>query len=136
MFDNLTTKIGEIRDSLTKRGALSRSDVDFALREIRIALIEADVAIDVVKSFIESVKERAIGEEVLRSVTPGQMVIKIVHDHLVELLSGAFEDENPDPRDTGLNLVGVPPVEEVLPLLGLDRPVPSLDSWSDQFFSF
>ena len=117
MFDSLTNKLGEILDGLTKRGALSRNDVDSALREIRIALIEADVALDVVKSFIESVKQRAIGEEVLRSVTPGQMVIKIVHDHLVEMLGGANEDANPILEDSGLNLVGVPPV--VILMVGL-----------------
>jgi len=117
MFDSLTSKLGEILDSLTKRGALSENDVDSALREIRIALIEADVALNVVKSFIESVKQRAIGEEVLRSVTPGQMVIKIVHDHLVEMLGGANEDASPNHEDAGLNLVGVPPV--VVLMVGL-----------------
>jgi len=110
MFDNLTSKLGEIFDGLTKRGALSAGDVDSALREIRIALLEADVALDVVKPFIESVKQRAIGEEVLRSVTPGQMVIKIVHDHLVDMLGGADEDAAPNLEDTGLNLAGAPPV--------------------------
>jgi signal recognition particle subunit SRP54 len=80
------------------------------LREIRIALLEADVALEVVKSFIETVKQRAIGEEVLRSVTPGQMVIKIVHDQLVEMLGGAYEDADPNLEDAGLNLAGVPPV--------------------------
>jgi signal recognition particle subunit SRP54 len=110
MFDSLTSKLGEILDGLTKRGALSASDVESALREIRVALLEADVALDVVKSFIVSVKHRAIGEEVLRSVTPGQMVIKIVHDHLVEMLGGAYEDADSNLEDVGLNLAGVPPV--------------------------
>jgi len=72
MFDSLTGKLGEIFDGLTKRGALSQSDVDAALREIRVALLEADVVLDVVKNFIEGVRARAIGEEVVRSVTPGK----------------------------------------------------------------
>jgi signal recognition particle subunit SRP54 len=110
MFGSLTGKFGEIFDGLTKRGALYEGDVDSALREIRIALLEADVALDVVKPFIESVKQSTIGEEVLRSVTPGQMVIKIVHDHLVEMLGGADEDAVPNLEDSGLNLAGVPPV--------------------------
>ena len=110
MFDSLTSKLGEIFDGLTNRGALSGSDVESALREIRIALLEADVALNVVKSFIESVQQRATGEEVLRSVTPGQMVIKIVHDHLVEMLGGTYEDAGPNLKDAGLNLAGIPPV--------------------------
>ena len=112
MFDSLTGKLGEIFDGLTKRGALSEKDVDAALREIRVALLEADVALDVVKDFVASVKERAIGEEVLRSITPGQMVIKIVHDHLVDMLGGEDEDRGgmPDLDTTGVNLAGTPPV--------------------------
>jgi len=109
MFDSLTGKLGEIFDGLTKRGALSKADVEQALREIRVALLEADVALDVVKDFVESVKDRAVGEEVLRSVTPGQMVVKIVHDHLIEMLGGAAED-GPNLDQTGLNLAGTPPV--------------------------
>ena len=66
MFDNLASKLGEIFDGLTRRGALSASDVESALREIRLALLEADVALDVVKSFIETIKQRAIGEKVDR----------------------------------------------------------------------
>jgi signal recognition particle subunit SRP54 len=111
MFDSLTGKLGEIFDGLTKRGALSQGDVDAVLREIRIAMLEADVALDVVKDFIASVGERALGEEVLRSVTPGQMVIKIVHDHLVEMLGGeAGEAAAPSLEETGVNLSGTPPV--------------------------
>jgi signal recognition particle subunit SRP54 len=86
MFDNLTQRLGEVFDRLTRRGALSEADVDAAMREVRIALLEADVALPVVKDFIAGVKEKAIGETVLKSVTPGQMVVKIVHDHLVETL--------------------------------------------------
>jgi signal recognition particle subunit SRP54 len=111
MFDSLTGKLGEIFDGLTRRGALSQSDVESALREIRVALLEADVALDVVKNFIEGVRERAIGEEVLRSITPGQMVIKIVNDHLIEMLGGEVgEGAGPNLEDTGVNLSGTPPV--------------------------
>ncbi|MCB2053651.1 MAG: signal recognition particle protein [Geminicoccaceae bacterium] len=88
MFEGLTTRLGGVFDRLKKRGALSESDVAEAMREIRVALLEADVALPVVKSFVERVKERATGQEVVRSVTPGQMVVKIVHDQLIELLGG------------------------------------------------
>lgn len=103
MFDNLTSKLGDIFDGLTRRGALSPADVDAALREIRLALLEADVALDVVKDFIAAVRERAVGEEVLRSVTPGQMVVKVVHDHMVEMLGG-------DGLQDTINLAATPPV--------------------------
>lgn len=88
MFDALTDRLGGIFDGLMGRGALSEKDVSAALREIRVALLEADVALPVVKEFIGKVKERAVGEEVIRSVKPGQQVIKIVHDGLVEMLGG------------------------------------------------
>jgi signal recognition particle subunit SRP54 len=86
MFENLTQRLGDVFDRLTRRGALSEADVDTALREVRVALLEADVALPVVKDFIDQVKTQAVGEAVLKSVTPGQMVIKIVHDHLVQML--------------------------------------------------
>ena len=86
MFSNLGNRLGDIFDRLRKRGALTEGDVDQALREVRIALLEADVALPVVKDFIAAVKERAIGQEVLRSITPGQMVVKIVHEQLIEIL--------------------------------------------------
>lgn len=88
MFDALTDRLGGIFDGLTGRGALSEKDVSAALREIRVALLEADVALPVVKDFISKVKEKAVGEEVIRSVKPGQQVVKIVHDGLVEMLGG------------------------------------------------
>ncbi len=91
MFESLTSRLGEIFDRLTKRGALSEDDVGTAMREVRVALLEADVALPVVKDFIEAVREKAVGEDVLRSVTPGQMVVKIVHNHLVETLGGSGE---------------------------------------------
>lgn len=102
MFDGLSNRLGDIFDRLRKRGALNESDVGEALREVRIALLEADVALPVVKDFIKKVKDRAVGQEVLRSITPGQQVVKIVHDNLVEMLGGA--DVPP------LNLMAVPPV--------------------------
>jgi signal recognition particle subunit SRP54 len=86
MFDNLTSRLGEILDRLTRRGALSEGDVAEVLREVRKALLEADVALEVVRGFIERVRERAVGIDVIRSVTPGQMVVKIVHDELVAVL--------------------------------------------------
>ncbi|HEY5346957.1 MAG TPA: signal recognition particle protein [Rhizomicrobium sp.] len=86
MFDSLQSRLGGVFDKLRGRGALSESDVDAALAEVRTALIEADVALPVVKDFIDKVRPRAIGENVIRSVSPGQQVIKIVHDVLVETL--------------------------------------------------
>lgn len=86
MFDNLSERLGGILDRLTRRGALTEADVDAAMREVRRALLEADVALDVVRSFTEKVREQAIGATVVKSVTPGQMVVKIVHDQLVETL--------------------------------------------------
>jgi len=86
MFESLTERLGGIFDRLTKRGALSESDVGEALREVRVALLEADVALPVVKDFVDKVRTRAVGHEVMKSVTPGQQVIKIVHDTLVETL--------------------------------------------------
>jgi len=86
MFDSLQERLSGVFDKLTRRGALSEADVSAALREVRVALLEADVALPVVRDFVAKVRERAVGVEVLRSVTPGQMVVKIVHDHLVETL--------------------------------------------------
>ena len=88
MFDTLSDRLSGVFDKLRGRGALTEADVRSAMREVRVALLEADVALPVVKSFIEGVREKAVGQEVLRSVTPGQMVVKIVHDRLVEILGG------------------------------------------------
>ena len=101
MFESLSNRLSGIFEGLTKRGALREADVDAALREVRVALLEADVALEVVKDFVAAVRERAVGHEVLSSVTPGQMMIKVVHDNLVDVL-GAGENE--------INLVGTPPV--------------------------
>ena len=92
MFDSLSNKLGDIFDQLKRRGSLNEADVNTAMREVRVALLEADVALPVVKDFIEKVKSRAVGQDVLRSVTPGQMVIKIVNDQLVEMLGGDSQD--------------------------------------------
>jgi signal recognition particle subunit SRP54 len=87
MFSNLSDKLLATIDKLRKRGVLSEDDVNLALREVRIALLEADVALPVVKDFVEKVKVKAIGQEVLKSINPAQMVVKIVHDQLIESLS-------------------------------------------------
>jgi signal recognition particle subunit SRP54 len=91
MFEGLSEKLSSILDGLTRRGTLSDADVDLALREVRRALLEADVALDVVRSFVDKVRHRAVGANVVKSVTPGQMVIKIVNDVLVETLGAAVE---------------------------------------------
>ena len=91
MFDTLSDRLGGILDKLKRRGALTEADVGEAMREVRRALIEADVALDVVRSFTDRVRQRAVGVEVIKSVTPGQMVVKIVHDALVETLGSDAE---------------------------------------------
>lgn len=108
MFDGLGTRLGDVFARLTRKGALREADVDEALREVRLALLEADVALPVVKDFLARVREQAVGENVIRSVTPGQMVIKIVHDALTDLLGGV---------NLGLNLNAVPPA--VFMMVGL-----------------
>jgi signal recognition particle subunit SRP54 len=86
MFENLTTRLNGVLDRLKRRGALTEDDVIEAMREIRIALLEADVALPVVKDLVARVRDRAVGQEVIKSITPGQMVVKIVHDELVAIL--------------------------------------------------
>ena len=85
-FDNLSEKLQNIFKSLRGKGRLSEADVKAALREVKLALLEADVNFKVVKNFIASVQERAVGQDVLNSLTPGQMVIKIVNEEMVNLL--------------------------------------------------
>ena len=110
MFDSLQSRLGATFDRLRGRGALSEADVDEALKDIRTALVEADVALPVVKDFIDRVRPRAIGADVIRSVTPGQLVVKIVHDALVETLGsdnaalnlGSAARADPDGRPAGL----------------------------------
>ncbi len=108
MFETLSDRLGGIFDKITGRGALSDKDVGEALREVRRALLEADVALDVVRDFTEKVREKAVGAEVVRSVKPGQMVVKIVHDELVAMLGEAAEP---------VDLNATPPV--VLMMVGL-----------------
>src|ERR1700675_1425848 len=110
MFDTLGNRLNEVFDRLRGRGALAEDDVAAALREIRIALLEADVALPVVRDFVAAVRERAVGQEVLRSVTPGQMVVKIVHDHLVTALGGGAARGTGD----GLDLNAAAPVAVML----------------------
>ena len=108
MFDTLSDRLGSVFDRLRGRGALSEADVRSAMREVRVALLEADVALPVARDFVDQVTEKAVGQEVLRSVTPGQMVVKIVHDALVETLGSDTAE---------LNLAATPPV--VIMMVGL-----------------
>jgi signal recognition particle subunit SRP54 len=108
MFESLSGRLNDVFDRLKRRGALREADVEAALRDIRVALLEADVALPVVKDFIGAIRERAVGQEVLKSVTPGQMVVKIVNDHLVQLLGDEV---------SALNLDGPPP--RVILMVGL-----------------
>ncbi|VTZ26533.1 Signal recognition particle protein [Methylocella tundrae] len=96
MFEGLSEKLSGIFDALTRRGSLSEEDVNVALREVRRALLEADVALDVVRSFVDKVRSRAVGANVIKSVTPGQMVVKIVNDVLIETLGAEAEPINLD----------------------------------------
>src|SRR5260370_1893891 len=111
MFDSLSERLSAVLDRLTRRGALSEADVDEALREVRRALLEADVALDVARAFTDEVKKRAVGVEVIKSVTPGQMVVKIVHDQLIEILGS-------DPHPIDLN----PPPPAFTIMLALPAP--------------
>lgn len=108
MFESLSQRLSGVFDKLTGRGALSEADVTEALREVRVALLEADVALPVVKDFVGRVKSRAVGQDVVKSVTPGQLVVKIVHDELITTLGG---------QGSELNLNAVPPA--VILMVGL-----------------
>ncbi len=107
MFDSLSDRLGEVFGRLRGRGALNEADVREAMREVRIALLEADVALPVVRDFVSRITERAVGQEVLRSITPGQQVVKIVHDELIATLGEA----------AGLDLAVSPPA--VVMMVGL-----------------
>ena len=107
MFENLTDKLQSVFDKLAKRGKLSEGDVDAALREVRLALLEADVNYKVVKDFVARVRERAVGAEVMKTLTPAQQVIKIVHEELIKTLG----------EPSKLDLSGLPP--HVIMLVGL-----------------
>lgn len=108
MFESLAGKLGSVFDGLKKRGALKPEDIDAALRDIRTALLEADVALPVAKDMIERVRAEAVGEKILRSVTPGQQIVKIVHDALIKTL---------EHEDAALNLNATPPA--VILMVGL-----------------
>ena len=108
MFDNLAERLQATFARLTKKGKLDEKDVDQAMREIRLALLEADVNYKVVKDFVKETKERAVGENVMKSLTPGQMVVKIVREQLIDLMS----DE-----DMGLKSAQKPPT--VIMMCGL-----------------
>ncbi len=101
MFEALSDKLTSVFNKITSRGVLSEDDINTAMREIRVALLEADVSLPVVKEFITHVKEQALGEKVVRSIQPGQMVVKIVHDELLKLLGS---------EDVALNLNAPSPV--------------------------
>ena len=100
MFENLSERLGGVFDRLTKQGALSEADVVTALREVRTALLEADVSLPVARDFVKRVQDKATGAAVTKSITPGQMVVKIVHDELIRVLAGdgasdALKIDNP-----------------------------------------
>ena len=105
MFENLTNKFEEIFSSLKKSPSLDEKQVDEGLRNIRQALLEADVSLSVAKEFVNNVKPKALGQEIIRSTSPGQMVVKIVHDELVHLLGESNSE---------INLNAVPPVPIML----------------------
>ena len=110
MFEGLGGRLNDVFDRLRRRGRLSESDVAAALREVRVSLLEADVALPVVKDFIASIKTQAIGQDVLKSVSPGQQVVKIVHDGLVQMLAGGESVAPPTPDDLGVDLGAPAPV--------------------------
>jgi signal recognition particle subunit SRP54 len=108
MFEGLSEKLSGILDKLTRRGALSEEDVNLALREVRRALLEADVALDVVRSFVDKVRARAVGANVVKSVTPGQMVVKIVNDVLIETLGADADPIDLDaPAPVAIMMIGL-----------------------------
>ena len=108
MFSRLGNSLGKVFDKLRGKGYISEDDINVAMREIRLALLEADVSLDVAKSFINIVKEKSLGAEVTKSITPGQQVVKIVHDELVSLLGSDNQE---------LNLTVQPPA--VIMMVGL-----------------
>ena len=105
MFENLTNKLENIFSKLKNAPSLTEAQVDSGLKEIRLALLEADVALQVTKEFLTKVKPRAIGQEIIKSTSPGQMIVKIVYDELVNILGSKNEE---------LNFKSVPPVSFLL----------------------
>ena len=112
MFESLSDRLGGVFDRLRGRGALTEADVRAAMREVRVALLEADVALPVARDFVDRITEQAVGQQVLRSVTPGQQVVKIVHDGLVAMLGGDTGDDSAE-----LDLNAAPPA--VVMMVGL-----------------
>ena len=109
MFDGLTNKLSDVFKKLGSRGILTEKDIEDGLREIRLALLEADVSLPVVKDFMANVKEKALGEKVIKSIRPDQQLVKIVYDELVNILGSS--------DDTSLNFKSVPPA--VILMVGL-----------------
>ena len=108
MFESLSEKLSGILDKLTGRGALSEEDVNAAMREVRRALLEADVALEVVRSFVDRTRTKAVGAAVIKSVKPGQMVVKIVHDSLVETLGTRIAGDRSQRPGSGGDHAGRP----------------------------
>src|SRR5213083_2069924 len=108
MLDSLSTRLQSIFDRLGGHGRLSEENIQEALREVRVALLEADVNFKVVRGFIDRVREKAVGQDVLKSLTPAQQVVKVVHDKLAELLGGS-----------GYRLAAAPHPPTVIMLIGL-----------------
>ena len=107
MFDNLSDKFGDIFKKLRGETRLTESNIAETMREIRLALLDADVNIDVARSFVEKVQADCLGESVLKSITPGQQVVKIVNDHLVQLLGNDASELNLTSNPSVIMLVGL-----------------------------
>ena len=107
MFESLSTKLGNVFTKLRGKGSLSENDVMAVSREIRVALLEADVALPVVKDFIEGIKKKAVGQDVIKGVNPGQQVVKIVHDELVKMLGSESSDLKFGPAPSAFMMVGL-----------------------------
>ncbi len=126
MFDNLTERLGKVLNNLRGQGRLSEENIKETMREVRMALLEADVALPVVREFVEQVKQKAMGEEVMKSLTPGQTLIKIVNDELVKVMGEANE---------GLDLAAQPPAVILMAGLqgsGKTTSVAKLSRWLQQ----
>ena len=115
MFDNLTDKLTEIFQRLRGKGRLSEADVDEALRQVRLALLEADVNFRVARDFVARVREKAVGRDVLESISPGQLVVKIVHEELVATLSVGDHKLTSSPKPPSMVSAPAPPFRMSLP---------------------
>ena len=108
MFENLSDRLGHMVQKLRGQGRLTEENIKETLREVRVALLEADVALPVVREFVEQVKLKALGEEVLRSLTPGQVLVKLVHDQLVQVMGGGERGAESGGTAAGCRPVGWP----------------------------